>query len=222
MVEKHSVVKVDKQRVLERLDSLMKMSEEVLGTRFTGFAFDGVHEGIFHGWRTSAIAFLNTLPPDYVYHREFREHCKNATYHDAERGLAILRAARDDIEGGYLQSIETLASASVFTDFLEMANHLLDNDYKDPAASLIGAVLEDGLRRICTSSGITLKAREDTSSLSQKLLQKQIYNPLQHKQIQVWNDIRNNADHGKFGEYKAGDVADMLKGVSNFLSNYLK
>ena len=102
-----------------------------------------------------------------------------------------------------------------------MAEHLLNNGYKDPAASLVGAVLEDGLRRICTTNGIAVKAREDISSLNQKLAQKQVYNPLQQKQIQVWNDIRNNADHGHFDEYKADDVKSMLGGVNKFLSIYL-
>jgi hypothetical protein len=220
------VIKVDKKRVLKRLDSLIVMGGMVSGTRhdklFGGMKYiDRVQEDIFYQWKTSSLSFLNILPSD-IYYKQFEGKCKDSGYSDTECGLGILRAAREDIEGGYLQRIETLVSASVFTDFLEMAEHLLDNAYKDPAASLIGAVLEDGLRRICANSGVTLKAREDISSLSQKLLQKQVYNPLQHKQIQVWNDIRNNADHGNFGEYKAGDVAEMLKGVSSFLSNYLK
>ena len=60
------------------------------------------------------------------------------------------------------------------------------------------------------------------SFVNQKLTQKHVYNPLQQKQIQVWNDIRNNADHGHFDQYKSDDVTDMLKGVRGFLSEYLK
>jgi hypothetical protein len=39
--------------------------------------------------------------------------------------------------------------------------------------------------------------------------------------VQVWNDIRNHADHGKFDEYKIDDVKEMLRGVTQFLSDYL-
>ena len=115
-----------------------------------------------------------------------------------------------------------LVSASVFSDFLEMAEHLLDSGYKDPAASLIGAVLEDSLRRMCGNNALPVKSDDNISSLNQKLAQKQVYNPLQQKQIQGWNDIRNNADHGHFDQYKPSGVTDMLKGVRNFLSEYLK
>lgn len=41
------------------------------------------------------------------------------------------------------------------------------------------------------------------------------------KRVQVWNDVRNHADYGKFGEYTADDVKDMLEGVSPFLEEHL-
>jgi hypothetical protein len=38
------------------------------------------------------------------------------------------------------------------------AEHLLGNGYKDPAASLAGAVLEVGMRRLASKHGIALAA----------------------------------------------------------------
>ena len=214
-------------RILGRLDNLIEIGEKVLATRRSGsspgiIAPDYVDSALFQQWRTSSLAFLDAvLGHNSVHYREFENHCKSARPGDAGQGTGILRAAKEDIEGGYLQKVETLVSASIFSDFLEMADHLLDNGYKDPAASLIGAVLEDGLRRICVNNGITLKTKEDISSLNQKLAQNHVYNPLQQKQIQVWNDIRNNADHCHFDQYKSDNVKDMLEGVQKFLSNYL-
>lgn len=214
-------------KILGRLDSLISMGEKVLTSRrliipLHKLSNEYADYGLFRQWRTSSVAFLKTLPPEYIYSHEFEAHCKDAHLEYVKEGLAILQAARDDIAGGYLQKVEALVSASVFSDFLEMSEHLLDNGYKDPAASLIGAVLEDGLRRICVNNGITLKTKEDISSLNQKLAQKQVYNPLQQKQIQVWNEIRNNADHCNFDQYKMDDVKDMLGGVRSFLSEHLK
>ncbi len=200
------------------------MGEKVLGTLRPRESYVGLwaDEGIFRQWRTSCLAFLNALPSEYIYRGEFENCCTREYEDDVKQGVAVLRSAKEDIEGGYLQKVETLVSASIFSDFLEMADHLLDNGYKDPAASLIGAVLEDGLRRICVNNGITLKTKEDINSLNQKLAQNHVYNPLQQKQIQVWNDIRNNADHCHFDQYKSDDVTDMLKRVRSFLADYLK
>jgi len=213
-------------RILGRLDNLISSGEKVLVTRHSPprgvITGDYVDDAMFQQWRTGSLAFLNMVfGSDDIHYRDFEDRCKWAQHHQAIQGLAILRAAKEGIEGGYLQKVETLVSAEVFSDFLDMAEHLLDNGYKDPAASLIGAVLEDGLRRICSNNNITVKSDDNISSLNQKLAQKQVYNPLQQKQTQVWNDIRNNADHGNFDQYKMDDVKDMLGGVRKFLSNHL-
>jgi hypothetical protein len=58
-------------------------------------------------------------------------------------GQSILRSVRENVEDGYLTDIRTLISADVFADFLEMAEHLDDNGYKDRTTHPNGAVLED-------------------------------------------------------------------------------
>ena len=210
-------------KILERLDALIDMGDVVLRSRnyYSDIGITLVNEELFRQWRTSCLSFLNTLPHEYIYSNEFKNNCVSHEESHVMQGMGVLKAAKEDIEGGYLQKVEALVSAEVFNDFLEMAEHLLDNQYIHPAASLIGAVLEDGLRRICNNNGIIIKSREDISSLNQKLAAKGIYNPLQLKQIQVWNDIRNNADHGNFDQYKVDDVKEMLGGVRKFLTNYL-
>jgi hypothetical protein len=61
----------------------------------------------------------------------------------------ILKALRADYAAGYLQRVEQLVQADLFADFLEMAEHLLDQGYKDPSAVLAGGVLEEQLRKLC-------------------------------------------------------------------------
>jgi len=201
------------------------MGEKVLTTRHPApppFAGYNVEEALFRQWRTSVLAFLNVLPSEYVYYREFEANCMIAYYDHANMGMAVLRAAKEDIAGGYLQKVETLVSAEVFNDFLEMAEHLLDNGYKDPAASLIGAVLEDGLRRICGNNDLPVKSDDNISSLNRKLADKDVYNRLQQREIEVWNKLRDYADHGHFNEYEIDGVKSMLEGVGNFLAKLLE
>jgi len=173
-------------------------------------------------WRTSSLSFLNViLGSDSIHYREFEERCKSSWRYEAECGLAILKSAKEDIEGGYLQKVEAIVSASVFSDFLEMAEHLLDSNYKDPAASLVGAILEDGLRRMCANNTLPVKSGDNISSLNQKLADNEVYNRLQQREIEVWNKLRDYADHGRFDQYESDNVKDMLAGVQKFLSNYL-
>jgi hypothetical protein len=43
------------------------------------------------------------------------------------------------------------------------------------------------------------------------------------KQITAWadRDRRNNAAHGKWGEYTSDDVKDMIEGTRRFIAEYL-
>ena len=117
-----------------------------------------------------------------------------------------------------LTDVRTLVSAEVFTDFLGMAKHLLERGYRDPAASLCGAVLEQGLRRIATKEGIKVRDRDDLGALNQKLAAKGVYTRLVQKRVTVWTDVRNAADHGEFSQYSKTDVEEMHTGVGSFLA----
>ena len=45
-----------------------------------------------------------------------------------------------------------------------------------------------------------------------------VYNRLRQKQIAVWIDVRNAADHGNFDDFTNSDVVDLIKGVRHLLS----
>jgi len=140
----------------------------------------------------------------------------------ASVGVGVLYALNEDIANGYLGDFRVMISAEVFTDLLEQAEHLLKHGYKDPTASLSGAVLEDGLRRIAALKGVAVKRSDGLSALNQNCAQAGVYNALMQKRIQVWTEIRNRADHGHFGEYADNDVREMVSGVRGFLSDYLR
>ena len=120
-----------------------------------------------------------------------------------------------------MSRVEALIAADVFSDFMEMAEHLLDAGYKDPAASLIGAVLERGVRQVASEQGVKLKSRDDLSSLNAKCADAGVYKRLVQKKVQVWIGVRNHADHGEFDEYAESDVREMLNGVRDHLATYL-
>jgi hypothetical protein len=213
---------MDTGKILKRLDELISAGENVLKTN-QGYVRDSVDTELSHQWSTSSLAFLKAIfSENSVHYKEFTSRCEypHQGFH-ARRGLAILKSAREDISGGYLQRVENLVSSNVFSDFLEKAEHLLDNGYKDPAASLIGAVLEDGLRRICGTNNLIVKNDDNISSLNKKIADNDIYNRLQQKEIETWNKIRDYADHGHFSEYDIDKVKNMLSGVRSFLVSQL-
>jgi hypothetical protein len=217
---------VDK-RLVARLDELIAKADQVLATHEPNppnvIGFPTLDDASFSEWQTQSLAFLmNLLGEHHVYVESFREKVAGGYLGSVEAGKGILMAVREDVALGYLARVKALVAAELFSDFVEMGEHLLDAGYKDPAASLAGAVLENGLQQIATEQGIKLKAREDLSSLNSKCAQAGVYNRLTQKKIQVWTGVRNHADHGEFDEYSASDVGEMLAGVTDFLSTHLQ
>jgi hypothetical protein len=136
-----------------------------------------------------------------------------------DAGVGVLKALREDLVSGYLNSVRALISAEVFTDFLEMAEHLLDEGYHHAAASLAGAVLEDGLRRTLRDRGA--KATGNLESMNQMALDQGIYAPLVFTQVKVWVSIRNDADHANWAAVEAGRVQSMIRDLPGFLTRDL-
>jgi hypothetical protein len=185
--------------------------------------YDRTAQGQAHlvGWRAQALSALRAIVGENdTYTAEFE---RNVNYNSGPLyGMEILRHLYSDIEKGYLRKTVNIISAEVFSDFLEMSEHLLAEGYKDPAASLTGAVLEDGLRRIARNNNVPVTDRDDLASLKDKCVQKKIFNNLIRQQITAWTTLRNSADHGKFAEYTAEQVGSMISDVRSFLAAYLK
>jgi hypothetical protein len=211
--------------VVERLTWLLAKGDTVEKSREqSSWAQDypTPDHALFAGWQTQVLVYLTgLLGADHGYTRGFVEATKEVYYTNVTKGISVIWSVREDAEGGHLPNVRELVAAEVFTDFLTMAEHLLSNGYYQPAASLAGAVLEDGLRRMAKASEITVKDTDEISGLAQKLADKGTITRLQQKQITPWKDVRNNADHGKWDEFTATDVRTMLNGVRDFLASHI-
>lgn len=215
------------EKILKRIQDLIEKGESVKTQQDVETLRDEhiyhVKHAPFEEWRTNALSFIESITEaDSVYKRNFEGKVKTPEMDEVDSGIGILGALKNDLEQGHLTRFRTLVVAEVFSDFLEMAEYLLESDYKDPAASLTGAVLEDGLRKMCGKRNIPVKKVDDISSLNHKLADKKAFGRNAQKQVQAWKGIRDSADHARFDEYKKEDVEDMLKGVRRFLGENLK
>jgi hypothetical protein len=142
---------------------------------------------------------------------------------EVSRGVGILRGLADQWDAGLLRNRDLLVSAGLFEDSLELAEYLLGKGYKDPAAVVVGAVLESGLRKMCQLRNIPLAGRETLAPLNVALTKHDppAYNAAMSKQITAWGNIRNDAAHGRWDQYDAHQVDLMLQGVRNFIATQL-
>jgi len=136
-----------------------------------------------------------------------------------------LKSIKTEVDGGWLVTLKGIVSAEIFSDFLEMAQHLLDQNYKDAAAVMIGTVLEEHLRQLCDKHGIGTTARKSGKSVHKKadLINAELatagaFNKLDQKNVTAWLDLRNKAAHGNYSEYTQEQVEFVLKSVTEFMT----
>jgi hypothetical protein len=178
------------------------------------------------GLRAAGLAFIeSTFGREHSYYEEFNKRVDNSWDYNGKYALGILTAIRDQIKGGWIETAKGLVTAEVFADFLEMAEHLLDEKYKDPAAVMVGSVLEEHLRQLCIASSLPVEELSQgrmipkkADTLNADLAKAGRYSKLDQKQITAWLDLRNKAAHGKYSEYVYEQVVLMLAGVRDFVS----
>jgi hypothetical protein len=168
--------------------------------------------------RVSAINLLTRIScDDSIYVQEIRQ--RDPSPHLMK---GVLEAARVDYLQGFMADHKLLVSAEVFSDLLVQAEVLLDHDYKDAAAVIIRAVLEDGIRKLCEAHKIEVGKRDTIQQLNEKLYKENVYSALQHKEIIAKAEIGNCAAHARFDQYKKEDVVAFLEFTLRFLAQYLK
>ena len=136
-----------------------------------------------------------------------------------ERMAAVFNGAKEDFEGGYLNSLRNLVQAEVFTNELEQADELLQLGYATAAAVIAGVVLETTLRDLCAVRSIP---HGKLDKMNADLAKDGAYNMTQQKRITALAGLRNSAAHGKPEEFTPADVKGMIEDVERFLAMTLQ
>lgn len=216
------------QDLIRRVDELIAHGKRVLSTKFRedGYGLEWVNSGDMVGYRSACLSFIERVyGTNHPHYKEFDVNTISAYPHFVDAGIAILQTIKSEIEGGWLFSLKGLITAELFADFLEMAEHLLEQGYKDPAAVMAGSVLEEHIRQLCSKNGIDItedkggkQVPKKADRLNAELANANVYTKLDQKLITAWLDLRNKAAHGKYDEYNDVQVNTFLSGITEFMA----
>jgi hypothetical protein len=177
--------------------------------------------------RISMLSYLkNLLSTDHLYYKEFKEKTISGSYTRIDIGASILRALKEDIDENWLFNLKQLVASELFSDYLEIAEHLLEEGYKDAAAVMTGSTLESHLKLLCLKNEIEItfinpidqEKPKKADTINSDLRKAEVYNILEQKQITAWLDLRNKAAHGEYDQYNTDDVKLMYSGVLSFIT----
>lgn len=138
--------------------------------------------------------------------------------------IGIIDALFHDLKNNYLKSLTEIIHGEVFRDYLEMAEYLLNQAFKDAAAVITGSTLEEHLRKLCVKNGIDVdiisygrSKPKNADRLNSELTRLEIYSKLDQKNVTAWLDLRNKAAHGNYSEYQEDQVMQLIAGVKDFI-----
>lgn len=222
------IVKTD-ERLSLRVNQLIQLADDVLRTERKSngaFATTSVDNEQFISFKNASLSFiLNLYSKDHPYYENFAHYCLRPDPYETKSGRGILISIKEEIEQGWLNTIRGIVSAEIFTNFIEMAEHLYYEGYKDAAAVMIGSVLEEHIRQLCNANGVNTTIEKDgkeipkkTDLLNSELVKAKVYNKLDQKNVTAWLDLRNKAAHGNYNEYNNEQVELMLKSVIEFMT----
>jgi len=135
--------------------------------------------------------------------------------------IGVAKSLLSDVKNDYLRSLEEIIHADVFSDFLEMSDHLTSNGYKDAAAVLSGSTLESHLRQLCCKHGLTTShgaTPKKADTINAELVKAGAYSKLDQKNVTAWLGLRNDAAHGNYEAYDSRQVALLTSSIRDFIT----
>ena len=131
-----------------------------------------------------------------------------------QQQLGIVKSVRERFQSS-LFDIRQLAQADLFDSELAAAKELAGNGFNRAAGVLAGVVLERHLKEVCSNHGLTVRSRHpQIVHLNEALKEAEVIDIPQWRSIQYLGDLRNLCAHDGDSEPTAGQVADILEGVS--------
>ena len=209
--------KIIQKRLAELIAKADAISKARTSEDFRGRSIYYVSKAEVTGWCTSVLSLLQiTFKESGSHFQNFQSEYKKFSGYESEFEslTAILVAAKEDFEGGYLFNLTDLAKAEVLDDVLGQAKLFLRSGFKDVACVVIGVALETTLKEISLRHNLSIASLEDMNTALRK---KDVYNLTKQKQLTAWIDLRNKGAHGSWTAYSAVDVSDMLTGVERFI-----
>jgi hypothetical protein len=158
------------QQYIKHLDSIIKMYVEA-----DRESSDILSDGVAYGIITRSKAAVEKIAGANSHYTKDIMTIADESFHTsfkAELIIGILTALRGEIQDGYLVNISELVRGDTFNSYLEMAEHLISEGYKDAAAVIAGSTLEAHLRQLCVKHDVdTTTVTADGKARSKKASQ---------------------------------------------------
>lgn len=229
---------LNSQRIISRLDALIRDGYHLLTTIEPRFEDENARkknkpngeyadEFLHLKFTTSSLYFMGmVIGKESIFYSRFNNKTDGIAKDPIKKQISLLEALKTELTDIWYWTAQGLANAEVFTNMLEESEHLLERNFKIPAAVLAGCVLETHLKKLSEKNGIALSTTKSNGDilpkkaavLNQELAQKSVFNKNDSKEVTNYLGIRNSAAHGNIAEFTDQQVVLMQQGISGIVS----
>jgi len=209
---------------VEQLESIISEYNEYLKKSKYDDGSDVISKTQVRQFQTMALAAIErTVGRGSVYYEKANSILteKDHSYGHLAGVIGVAESLLVDVKAGYLKTFEELIHADVFSDFLEMSEHLLSSGYKDAAAVMAGSTLEAHLKQLAHKYSVSVEndgRPKKTDVINSELVKANAYSKLDQKNITAWLGLRNQAAHGNYDEYDKQQVILLLSSIRDFMT----
>lgn len=176
--------------------------------------------GFVQKWGTSAQDLIRAVyGADSPQFKNFEKTYAGGmnTYQSTVKALyGFFQSAKEDFEGGYVFDIEKQVSGEVVGDFVAMAKRALEEGFKDVAAVLACAALEDALKRYATANGVHVKDKGMEDVIGALKAKRLVEGPFKSI-LDTMPKLRNAAMHAEWDKVTRESVGSLVGFVEQFL-----
>jgi len=212
--------------LVAQLEGVIGDYEAVLRKSKYDDASDVLSDSYLQELMTRCLSALTRIAgPTSVYSERANDILKSNTHPHAHMAMVVgvVKSLRHDLMNGYLKTLEELIHGEIFGDYLEMADHLSQNGYKDAAAVLAGSTLEAHLKKLCMKYSVSTTigtAPKKADVINSDLVKANAYSKLDQKNVTSWLGLRNDAAHGNYASYSNDQVSLLISSVRDFVTRH--
>jgi hypothetical protein len=208
---------------LDKTRALAEIAEVQRNARADSFDYAGLQVDI-----ASMRACIDRWSrPGSAYQRPFAQTTtRRIDLGEWEYTRGQLEALRRDIEADALVDFAAIVRADLHADMLTQGDHLLAEGYRLAATVIIGATLEDHLRKLAPKHGVPTAdakgAPAKLANINDQLAKAGAYAAPKRDEIASWIRLRNEAAHNEPAAQGHDDaqIRRMLDGVRALVSSH--
>lgn len=211
---------IEKETIIKRIDQLISQGNKAIEQTDVDEIYFGAISLVkmLYGDNSPQLTSLINVR-EYV-HTSMKGYALTAVHKSIVGStIGVLKSIKTELTLGLIDNIEKEITGELFGDFISMAKAVMSDNYKDAAAVLASAAIEDILKRYASMNNLDIEGK-DMSEVISALKAKSLLQGPQASLVTSYVKLRNKAFHAEWDKIDKPEVQSLISFAEEFLIKY--